>query len=367
MDNIINNDKIKDKPKNYKKEYLIGICILIGFIFLQLFVSGFHDIYDDSPVFWIILMVSGIGFHRKDWKKYMILIFPILNYFIFRFSYIYIPNYIIIFIVLSVLTIFYAVKENSHKKKIKIAFVVILGILLFPLNYYHYSNKIIKDRNLETEVIHSQEIYRPTFLPLKQDELNKINRITIGSINKVKDLRGIEEMNALKQLSIDDDGFIIDYSPLLKCKSLKILNIYDGCLDKLGEIETFENIEDVGIDYIKKGSLEDMPYFPDAKILYINTDKPISLLGLKNFPKVEDLSLSVTGTPNLDGIENLTNLKEITLHDKVIKNYDKLLSMPTLKKISLYSPLNVNEELIKAAKAKGIEIEIMEESKIIFE
>ncbi len=29
MDNIINNDKIKDKPKNYKKEYLIGIFILI--------------------------------------------------------------------------------------------------------------------------------------------------------------------------------------------------------------------------------------------------------------------------------------------------------------------------------------------------
>lgn len=367
MDNTINNDKIKDKPKNYKKEYLIGIFILIGFIFLQLFVSGLHDIYDDSPVFWIILMVCGIGFHRKNWKEYMILIFPILNYFIFRFFYIYIPNYIIIFIVLSVLTIFYAVKENSDKKKIKIAFVVILIILFFPANYYLYSNRIIKDRNFEADIKHSQEIYRPAFLSLKQDELNKINRIAIGSVNKVRDLRGIEEMNDLKQLSVDDDGFIIDYSPLLKCKSLKILNIYDGCLDKLGEIETFENIEEVGIECIKKGSLENMPYFPDAKMLYINTDKPISLLGLKNFPKVEDLSLSVTGTTNLEGIENLTNLKEITLHDKVIENYDKLLSMPTLKKISLYSPLNVNEELIKAAKAKGIEVEIMEESKIIFE
>ena len=88
---------------------------------------------------------------------------------------------------------------------------------------------------------------------------------------------------------------------------------------------------------------------------------------MKNFSEVEKFSLSVTGIPNLEGIENLTNLKEITLHDKVIENYDKLLSMPTLKKISLYSPLNVNEELIKAAKAKGIEVEIMEESKIIFE
>lgn len=367
MDNTINNDKIKDKPKNYKKEYLIGIFSLIGFIFLQLFVSGLHDIYDDSPVFWIILMVCGIGFHRNNWKEYMILTFPVLNYFIFRFFYIYIPNYIIIFIVLSVLTIFYAVKENSDKKKIKIALVIVLGILLFSTNYYLYSNRIIKDGNLEAEIKRSQEIKKPAFLSLKQDELNKINRMAIGNINKVRDLRGIEEMNDLKQLSVDDDGFIIDYSPLLQCKNLKRMSIWYGYLNKLGELDTFGKLEDLEIIFPKKGSLEDMPYFPNVKNLDIHTKKPTSLLGLKNFPKVENLSLYVTGTSNLDGIENLTNLKEITLNDKVIENYDKLLIIPTLKKISLYSPLNANEELIKAAKAKGIEVEIMEESGMTFE
>ncbi len=367
MDNIINNDKIKDESKNYKKEYLIGICILIGFIFLQLFVSGFHDIYDDSPVFWIILMICGIGFHRKNWKEYMILIFPILNYFIFRFFYIYIPNYIIIFIVLSVLTIFYAVKENSDKKKIKIALVIVLGILLFSTNYYVYSNRIIKDENLEAEIKRSQEIKKPAFLSLKQGELDEIESIWISTVSKVKSLNGIEHMNYLNTLFIDDEGFIMDYRPLLQCKNLKRMSIWYGYLNKLGELDTFGKLEDLEIVFPKKGSLEEMPYFPNVKKLDIQTKKPTNLLGLKNFPEVEKFSLSVTGIPNLEGIENLTNLKEITLHDKVIENYDKLLSIPTLKKISLYSPLNVNEELIKTAKAKGIEIEIMEESKIISE
>lgn len=362
MDSTINNEEIKtkDKSKNYKKEYLIGIFMLIAFMFLQLFFSGFYDIYADSPLFWIIFMVAGITFHRKDWKEYMLLIFPVLNYFLFKFFYIFIPNHIVIFIVVAVLTIFYAVKENSDKKKIKIALVITLSLVLFSTNYYLYFNRIIKDGNLEAEIKHSQEIYRPAFLSLKQDELNKIDKISIGAVKKVKNLSGIEKMNSIKQVGIDDDGFIMSYSPLLECKNLKILIIQDSYLKKLGEIGTFDNLVELVINSVKKGSLDDMPYFPDVKNLDIHTKKPISLSGLKNFPKVEKFSLSVTGVPSFDGIENLTNLKEITLHDKVIENYDKLLIIPTLKKISLYSPLNVNDEFINAAKAKGIEIEIME-------
>ncbi|MEW8996125.1 hypothetical protein [Clostridium sp.] len=367
MDNTIKNEEIKDKPKNYKKDYLIGLIMLIAFMFLQLFFSGFYDIYADSPLFWIIFMVAGITFHRKDWKEYMLLIFPVLNYFLFKFFYIFIPNYIVIFIVVAVLTIFYAVKENSDKKKIKIALVIVLGIVLFPTNYYLYSNRIIKDGNLEAEIKRSQKIYRPAFLSLKEDELNKIDKISIGASKKVKNLSGIEKMNSVKQVGIDDDGFIMSYSPLLECKNLKILIICDSHLKKLGEVGTFDNLEELVIDYVKKGSLADMPYFPDVKNLDIRTKKPINLSGLKNFPKVEKFSLTVTGVPSFDGIENLTNLKELILYDKVIENYDKLLSIPTLKKISLYLPLNVNEEFINAAKAKGIEIEILEESKMIFE
>lgn len=362
MDNTINNEEIKtkDKSKNYKKKYLIGIFMLIAFMFLQLFFSGFYDIYADSPLFWIIFMVAGITFHRKDWKEYMLLIFPVLNYFLFKFFYIFIPNYIVIFIVVAVLTIFYAVKENSDKKKIKIALVIALGLVLFSTNYYLYSNRIIKDGNLEAEIKRSQEIKKPAFLSLKQGELDEIDSMRISDVNKVKSLSGIESMDSLKTLYINDEGFIMDYSPLLKCKNLKRMSIWYGYLNKLGELDTFGKLEDLGIVFPKKGSLEDMPYFPDVKNLDIQTKNPISLSGLKNFPKAERFSLCVTGVPSFDGIENLTNLEELTLYDEVIENYDKLLSIPTLKKIALRSPLNVNDEFINAAKAKGIEIRIME-------
>jgi len=369
MDNTINNEEIetKDKPKNYKREYLIGIFMLIAFMCLQLCFSSIYDTSADSPLFWIVLMVAGIAFHRGNWKEYILWIFPVLNYFLFKFFYIFIPNYIVIFIVVAVLTIFYAVKENSDKKKIKIALVIVLGILLFSTNYYLYSNRIIKDGSLEAEIKHYQKIYRPAFLSLKEDELNKIDKISIGAGKKVKNLSGIEKMNSIKQVSIDDDGFIMSYRPLLECKNLKRLIIRDGYLKKLGETGTFDNLVELVIDSVKKGSLEDMPYFPDVKDLNIQTKKPISLSGLKNFPKVEKFSLSVTGVPSFDGIENLTNLKELILYDKVIENYDKLLEIPTLKKISLYSPLNVNDELIKKARAKGIEVDVMEEANLIFQ
>lgn len=366
MDNTIKNEEIKDKPKNYKKDYLIGLIVLIAFMCLQLCFSSIYDTSADSPVLWIVLMVAGITFHGGNWKEYIIWIFPVLNYFLFRLLYIYIPNYIVIFIVTAVLTIFHAVKENSDKKKIKIALVIVLGILLFSTNYYLYYNRIIKDGNLEAEIKRSQEIIKPAVLSLKQGELDEIESIWISTVSKVKSLNGIEDMNYLNTLFIDDEGFIMDYSPLLKCKNLKRMSIWYGNLERLGELDTFKNLEDLEIVFPKKGSLEDMPYFPDVKNLDIQTKKPISLLGLKNFPKVEKFSLSVTGVPSFDGIENLTNLKELILYDKVIENYDKLLNIPTLEKINLYSPLNVNDELINAARAKGIEVNVMEESNLIF-
>ena len=68
MDNTINNEEIetKDKPKNYKKEYLIGIFMLIAFMCLQLCFSGIYDIYADSPVFWIVF--NGSWYHVSQRK-----------------------------------------------------------------------------------------------------------------------------------------------------------------------------------------------------------------------------------------------------------------------------------------------------------
>lgn len=369
MDNTINDPKAntKEKVRNYKKNYLTSIIILAVLMGFQLFAPNLYDMGEYFPIFWIIFVASGITFHRENWKEIIPWILPVLNYLLFKLFHIYIPNYIILFIIMAILTIFYAIKENSNKRNIKIAVVFILCIMSFSVNYYLYSNRIIKDGNLEAEIKRYREMARPAFLSLKQEELNNIERIGIGGVNRVRDLRGIEEMHGLKELSIYDDGFIMDYNPLLKCKNLKILNIYDGYLNKLGEIETFENIDDLYISNIRKGSLDIMPYFLDVKTLSIHTNKPISLMGLKNFPKVEKLSLDIRDNKNFDEIASLTNLKELTLYDRVIKNYDKLLEIPTLKKLNIYSPINVNEELVKAARAKGIEVNIMEEPYVVYE
>jgi len=174
MDNNINNDELRTepKPRNYKKEYLIGLFVLIAFAFLQLFFSGIYDTNGNSPWFWIVFVTASIAFHRENWKECILWILLALNYFLFKFFYIYIPNYIVIFLVTAILIIFYAIKENSSKKNLKIALVVVIGIIFFSTNYYLYSNRIIKDGNLEAEIKRSEEIKKPAFISLTQSELN---------------------------------------------------------------------------------------------------------------------------------------------------------------------------------------------------
>ncbi|MEG0133478.1 MAG: hypothetical protein RR891_05735 [Clostridium sp.] len=341
---------------NYKKNYFIALITLIIFALIQLFSSASYDINGNSPGVWILLSIVGIAAHREIWKEYILFLFPVLNYFLFKFFKIYIPNYIVIFLILAIVVICYAIKENSSKIKFKISLVIVIGALFFSTNYYLYSTRIIKDGNLEAEIKQSEKIKKPAFIPVTQSELNTIENIWISN---VKNLNGIGNMNSLNKLFLDDENFIMDYKPLLQCKNLKHMSIWYGYLEKFSEIDTFENLEHLEIIFPKKGSLDDMSYFPDVKTLDIQTNNPISLLGLKNFPNVEHLSLSVSEISNFDGIESLTHLKELELSDRLIENYDKLLNIDTLEKIILYNPINANDEFINAANAKGIKTEVV--------
>ena len=83
--------------------------------------------------------------------------------------------------------------------------------MLFSTNYYLYSNRIIKDGNLEAEIKRSQEIKKPAFISLKQDELDEIESIWISTVSKVKSLNGIEHMNYLNTLFIEEIGRNISY------------------------------------------------------------------------------------------------------------------------------------------------------------
>jgi len=80
MDNNINNDELRTepKPRNYKKEYLIGLFVLIAFAFIELFFSGIYGTSVTDPLIWIILVTVGIATHREDWKEYILWIFTLL-------------------------------------------------------------------------------------------------------------------------------------------------------------------------------------------------------------------------------------------------------------------------------------------------
>jgi len=357
MDN--NEIKIQTEvmPMNYKKEYLIGLCLLIGFIFIHLILYGHSNDYQMLFAFFGIRLLLNRHSNVDNWREYFVFFLPLLSYSLLRFFYIYIPIWILLCLFFGILLIYYAIKENSDKKNMKIVLVIATLLILFSGEYYIYSTSLLKNSDLEYDIKKIYEIKQPRFIPLTEDDLNNIHSLNIYDLNN---LNGIEHLNSLNNISFNDEHSIVDYKPLLNCRSLKTISFSHVNLKRFRYIGTFPNLESLEIIYPEKGSLDDMPYFPDAKDLYIHTDKPISLSVLKNFPKVERFALSVEGIPDFDGIENLTNLKELILYDHYIEDYDMLLNIPTLEKITLATEnIAINDGLISSAKAKGIEVEMI--------
>ncbi|MEG1255896.1 hypothetical protein [Clostridium sp.] len=54
-----------------------------------------------------------------------------------------------------------------------------------------------------------------------------MNSVASLNIYDLKKLNGIEHLNSLNNISFNDEHFIVDYKPLLNCKSLKTITLYN--------------------------------------------------------------------------------------------------------------------------------------------
>ncbi|MEW8956295.1 hypothetical protein, partial [Clostridium sp.] len=261
---------------------------------------------------------------------------------------------IILILSLSLTIIYVATKEFHTKKHLRIIMVILSICVFFLIDYYIYSQKIIKDSNLNLTIKKSIGM---DFYSLNSLDENSLLNINTLKIKNVSNLEGLEYIENLNSLDIIDDGLILDYLPITKLDNLKALSIYRCNLNVLSEVDLIEEAETFQIIYPKTDSMNSLPLFPNVKNLTINFSGNFVLSTLKNFPKVEEFSLCLEGPLDVDGIEVIGNLKTLNLSYAYLSDYSKLFDIPTLKTISLKNCHIVNlEDFIKQAEAKGIKV-----------
>lgn len=361
----VKNNIISLYPKESRNNiwYIVSMLFMISFMLFYLFFPSKLIIAENFLLLWILLFALTLvititnfnELHSSNYiiASYLISIPMILNYILFKL-YIYIPNYIIFILSISLSIIYGVAKEFHFKKYFRIILVLLCVCIFFSINYYLYSIRIIKDSNLEIIAKKSIGMNIFSLKPLGKDNLLNIDTL---KIKNVYTLEGLESVRNLNTLDIDDSGLILDYSPITKLNNLKTLRIYNGDLDILSEVDFIEHVENFNLIYPKTDSLKSLPLFPNVTNLTINFSNNFDLSTLKNFPKVKEFSLCLEGPLTVDGLEVIHNLETLNLSYAYIPDYSRLFNIPTLKTIKLdncYIP-NI-DDFIKKAEAKGIKV-----------
>ncbi len=361
----VKNNIITLYPKESKCNvwYIISISFLIAFMIFNIFFSNLLVLDGKFPLPWIVLLCITViititnfnEFHSSNFIiiSYIITIPMILNYLLFKL-YIYIPSHIILILSLGMSIIYRVTKEFHSKKYLRIIMVILSICTFFSINYYIYSKRIIKDSNLNTTVKKAIGMNLYSLNSLNKTDLLNVNKLKIKNVSNLKGLEYIENLNTLE---INDDGLILDYLPITKLYNLKTLSIHRCNLNVLSEVALFDKIDTFKRIYPNTDSINSLPLFPNVKNLTINFSSDFQLSTLKNFPNVEEFSLCLEGPLIVDGIEVINNLKTLNLSYAYISDYSKLFDIPTLKTISLKNCYIVNlEDFIKQAESKGIKV-----------
>ncbi len=343
------------KQRNYNMDAIILILLLIVFIILDL--KDIFFIPDGKlPYVWLgILLGTALGQIIRKEKQFETLILPIsflINYILYRIG-IYIPNRMLLYLVLTILIIYYIHKSYSKWQAYKIAAVVLLLIGYLTINYNMYSNRIIKDRGLNRLIKKEFEIEGN----ITEEDLANIEKLSINDMDNIIFLDDIYLFKNLKVLYFWDGNIIIDYSPISNLKNLEKLTIWYMDLNKLAKINAITSLKHLELLYPKKGRIHDLVSFPNITTLelqgislndlsklsgpehldtlHINDGVIESFNGIEMFHEIETLSFYNLNINNFDDIFNLEGLKKISLQGVQIKDFDRFEDLADSKGIAL--------------------------------
>ncbi len=350
------------ESRDYRKDFRWAVLITIGVMILHLFVINIF-VNGKIPGVWIgSLIGSLIGFfvidkgkNKRSKETFLVSIVMIGNFILFKND-IYIPDYIVFFASIGLTCVYYLTKMESKYKLVNLGLVFILFIGFFSLDYYMYSNRLIKDRNLYRAIKHEYNITGK----IDKNSLKGIEKLNIGSRENTNSLKGIEHFEDLKTLYIWEGQSIKDLTPINLSPNLEHLMLWYINLEQLQQLNGIETLEWIEIIYPKKGELSTLDNLSSLKHLElqgINLDNLNGLIGAK---KLEKLSIAYGQVGSLDGIESFPYLKEVSLSNLDVIDISPLFRLENIENISLHNcKIDNDDERIKNAREKGIKIEII--------
>ena len=221
-------------------------------------------------------------------------------------------------------------------------------------------NKILtlKDLYIDTE-------YTIDLTPIKN--LKNLEVLAVNN-NYIKDIRFLESLNKLKEVSFNvtrgfdffslEDNYLTDINPLRNLINLQSLKIVTASND-LNPISELLNLKKLNLTLLKESSLTSLSYLHNLnelsialnensqfdlnflnslnniKYLKINYRK-LNIQTLPSLKKLTILDLSKQKLKNITTIEKFDNLEELDLSNNAIYDIIPLARIKSLKKIIIY-------------------------------
>ncbi len=348
-----------EKEQNYQAGVYWGIGILLVLIVLRLVgINAFPD--GRVPTVWIGYTIGVLL--RMLMKKGRIqalefLIIPgtlIINYFLF-INGIYISNYIVVYVVLPGLIIYYLYKSKSKLLAYKIMVVVILVVGVLSLDYYMYTNRIIKDRNFNNYVKKELGIKGK----IEEEDLIDIEELFLSDNDNIISLEGIQHFKNLKKLYLWNGKIIKDFRPLGNLNNLEKLMIWYMDASRLEETSEMTSLRHLEIIYPRKGKIKSLENYPYLRVLEIQGYSFEDLRGLYGPNKLEVLSIGDGQVKSFEGIKKFSNLKELKLYKLDVIDISKVFELENLEKVQIRGGNIQNQERFeKMLRERGILIKI---------
>lgn len=341
----------------YRKQAFWGIVIMIILMILQLFVV--NCVVDGKfPAVWIGALIGTLIRYKiknidmiEIYLGLALCLAMILNYILFIYCFIYIPNQMILFIGLAAILVYYLMRDNSKYKYYKIGLLLILLIGFFSADYYLYTSNIIKDRNFCRYIKKEYGIKGR----IKEEDLKGIEELFIDDDYHVNNIKGIEYFKDVKSLWIWDGKMIKDFRPIAALSKLEHLNIWYINVDKLEKVPRMESLKWLEIVYPKGGKLDNLENFPNLEQFEVQGMDFDNLTGLKGPSQLKRLDIGDGQLTKFDGIESFSNLKELDLYKMNIRDVSRVFDLENLKSINLEGGHIYNKDYFnKMTKEKDI-------------
>lgn len=347
-----------EKARNYQRDAYILIGSSLVLMLAEL--HGFNVFPDgEFPAIWLgaiagILLGNLIRRDRpKELEVLTLPVFMLLNYILFRNG-IYIPNYIVLYIVSIGLIIYYFYKSTFRWRIYQIVATTLLLVVILVLDYNMYTNNIIKDKSFNRYMRNEFGIKGS----IAKEDLKDIEELFLNSRYNITSLEGIQYFKNLRKLYLSNCSSIKDFSPLGDLNNLKELTIWYMDINKLDEIKKVDSLEEFELVYPKRGNLNSLQNFPNLKNLRIQGLSFQDLRELQGVEDLEKLTIADGQVMSFDGIDAFPNLKELRLYKLYVTDISKIFTLEKLEKVQLQDgtiskPSNFEEMILE----KGVYLE----------